>query len=194
MILIIDAYNVLKQVISGRDIAEKERARFIAQLGKYAKKKGHKIILVFDGGPDEWTYKERIQGVYVVYSGIHATADDYIKQYMQDHKQYDMLLVSSDRDICYWASRVNVESLDSTAFYGILQKDLEHDNEAETEHESAVIKTSQKDNPELDALMQEGSKRVVSKGEDLHSRVERGSPARRPSKKERKMEKKIKKL
>ena len=51
---------------TGRQITQAERNAFIAQLGKYGRLKHHEIILVFDGGPSDWVYKERINGVLVV--------------------------------------------------------------------------------------------------------------------------------
>ena len=78
MLLLIDAYNVLKRVTPSVIVDERERSRFVEQLGRYAKKKQHKIVLVFDGGFSGRATQERLFGIYVVYSGFEQTADDYI--------------------------------------------------------------------------------------------------------------------
>src|SRR5437870_4731380 len=97
MIIIVDAYNLLHAISSSKKaMTDKERAKFITLLGSYGKAKGHKMVIVFDGGPYEWPFKENTKRVCVVYSGMHESADDYIKQYLQEHRAKDLLLVSSD--------------------------------------------------------------------------------------------------
>ena len=75
MILLIDGYNVIKQAMLKKTISEDERKSFIKQLGKYHKIKGHKIMLIFDGGPFDRASKEKENGVYVIYAGTQETAD-----------------------------------------------------------------------------------------------------------------------
>ena len=122
MILLIDAYNVLKQVKPSDIVGERERSAFIHELGRYAKMRQHKIILVFDGGPYDRTSQERIAGVYVVYSGALESADDYIKRYLKEHKELDILLISSDRELRSAAARYHIESVQAPDFY-VMMKD-----------------------------------------------------------------------
>ena len=87
MIIVVDAYNLLRSVPPyKKTITDKERMQFIAQLSAYGRRKGHKIVIVFDGGPHEWPFKENMKVVTVVYSGIHESADDYIKEYIEAHR------------------------------------------------------------------------------------------------------------
>ena len=120
MILLIDAYNVLKQLKPSVQISERERKSFIEQLGQYAKKKQHKIVLVFDGGPYDRATQERIAGLYIVYSGALETADAYIKRYLKEHKSLDILLISSDNELRSTAARFNIESMRAPDFYKIM--------------------------------------------------------------------------
>ena len=85
MIIVLDAYNLLRAIPPyKKTISQKERAQFIAQLSAYARSKGHKVIIVFDGGPHEWPFKENMKFVQVVYSGMHESADEYIKEYIEN--------------------------------------------------------------------------------------------------------------
>ena len=125
MIIIVDAYNVLKQIAGGALISERERDVFIKMLGLYAKKRGHRLIAVFDGGSCDRPLSEHTHGIQVVYSGFHENADEYIKRSIEKHQQYEVLLVSSDRDLAEWADRHTVESLDSVEFYRVVRHTLE---------------------------------------------------------------------
>ncbi len=194
MILLIDGYNVLKQAMPSVKIRESERKKFIEQLGRYAKLRQHKIILVFDGGPYDRSVQERIAGVYVIFSGAIETADHYIKRYLKEHKSHDILLISSDNELRSAAARLNIESMRSPEFYRVVLESIspagkQRDNKTET------IKTTDTQDEELDAIMREGSKVVQSKVEDfVGERKTRASKAHKLSKKERKRMKKIKKL
>lgn len=195
MILLIDGYNVLKQISSSSLVSEKERNNFIKQLGCYAKIRQHKIVIIFDGGPYDRSSKEKVLGVYVIYSGALESADDYIKRYIDDHRSQDLLLISSDRELRNFASRFSIESLPSKKFYEIVQSFLQKKQFDFSKKQTVFIKTTEKEDAELDAIMLEGSKVVPYKVEDfLNEHKRKKSKAHEPSKKERKKMKKIKKL
>ncbi len=194
MILVVDAYNVLKQVLPSVHVGERERLRFINELGRYARHRQHKIILVFDGGPYDRAFQERIAGVYVVYAGSHETADEYIKRYLNEHRELDLLLISSDREVRAVAHCLQIESVAAPDFYAIVRETLQQ-YDAVQPRDTVVIKMTERDNDELDTLMREGSKVVQGKVEDMiFGQDARTSKAQRPSKKERKITKKIGKL
>lgn len=195
MIVLIDGYNVIKQAMFKKTISEDERRSFIKQLGKYHKIRGHKIVLVFDGGPFDYASQEKTRGVYVIYSGTQETADDYIKRYLKEHRALDILLVSSDRDICNCASRLSIEHVDAKEFYRVFQETLRVNLKQADAKNRRATKLSSDQNTELDALMQEASKTIEYKTEDV-SEVSRSrvSKSHKLPKKERKKMKKIKKL
>ncbi|MDR3550917.1 MAG: NYN domain-containing protein [Candidatus Babeliales bacterium] len=193
MILVIDAYNVLKQALCASHIADSSRQQFIGQLGYYAKKKGHSIILVFDGGSFEWPYKERVNGIQVVHSGIHESADDWIKNYIEHHKAYDILLVSTDRELNSHARRFGIQSLDAIDFYALLQESLGDSMHSKKMIDQKAVKLSESDMPSLDQLMELASRKVITKVEDIMHK-ERTSKSHTPSKKERHIIQKLKKL
>jgi len=194
MILLIDGYNVLKQVFPAQIIGERQRKKFIENLGRYGKKRQHKIVLVFDAGPYERSWQEKVAGVYVVYSGTLETADDYIKRYLEEHRELDILLVSSDRELRSAAARWSIESMRAPEFYKIVQEFLKS-GVAQAVKKTDVVKTSEEKNVDLDEIMREGSKVVQSKVDDfVKLKRSRKSKAHRPSKKEQKKLKKLKKL
>ena len=195
MIIIVDAYNFLRAApLYKKTITDQERAKFIAQLGVYGRRKGHKIVIVFDGGPYEWPYKENKKIVVVVYSGIHESADDYIKEYVEVHHAKDLLLVSSDAELNRWAARHNIPSIDSSSFYYLLHQELSI-KEATLVKQQEIIKLSNDANDDIDALMHEASKNVPVKSEDFASTSKRKSTKKNQSnKQERALLKKLYKL
>ncbi len=192
MIILIDGYNVLKQMRNTM-ITESERRQFINQLGTYAAKKSHKIVLVFDAGPHDRPVQERISGIYVVYSGTRETADDYIREYINTHKSHDMILITSDRELRRHAGQNSIDTFDPLDFYHMLSQSLSQKPISASATREAV-KTSAEGTEELDKLMAELTKGVPHKHEDSTLQEEQRVKAQQISKKERRILKKIKKL
>lgn len=193
MEIIIDGYNLLKQILPHIMVSSRERNHFIARLNVYAKHKGHNIICVFDGGDRERPTSDRIGKVTVVYSGYQLSADAYIKEYVAKRKAYDILLVSSDRELCVWAARYDIPSLDVHHFNTALLQGTNLNRQNAPEQQ--LVKVSEVQSQELDALMEEAAKQMVIKSEESDYRHKnRSSPSYTPSKKERALLKKIKKL
>jgi len=196
MIIVVDAYNLLRSVPPyKKTITEKERVQFIARLSAYGRRKGHKIIIVFDGGPHEWPFKEHMKTVMVVYSGIHESADDYIKEYMQAHRTHDLLLVSSDSELNQWAERLNIPSIDSPAFYDLLHQELSTKKPSSAKRDE-VVKLSDATTDDIDALMLQASKMVSQKSEDIVAEKPKRHHTKKHevSKRERALLKKLNKL
>lgn len=198
MIIIVDAYNLLRATPPyKKTITDKERAQFIAHLSAYGRAKGHKIIIVFDGGPHEWPFRENFKIVQVVYSGIHESADDYIKEYIQAHKEKDLLLVSSDRELNKFAEYRNIPSIDSVSFAELLREKIVAQSALKAKQQKEIIKLDQdkefsSDAQEvLDKLMIEASKNVFGKSEDFKEHVVKHKQL---SKEDRVLLKKLKKL
>lgn len=183
MIIIIDGYNVIKQV----GIAKQQ---FITMLTVY-KHKGHTIHVIFDGGDQPYEYKEHHKGISVTYAGYKQTADDYIKKILEQLKHKDVLLVSSDNQLVRYAQHNNIESCDSLVFYQLLlqQKSVSHG----IMHTQKLIKRDESsDNDELSSLMEETTRTLPKKQEDVaKSRSRTGHTL---SKTEKRLLRKVKKL
>jgi predicted RNA-binding protein with PIN domain len=196
MIIVVDAYNLLRSVPPyKKTITDKERARFIARLSSYGRRKGHKIVIVFDGGPHEWPFKEHMKRVTVVYSGIHETADDYIKEYIEAHHAKDLLLVSSDSELNRWADHLHIPSIDSSAFSQLMHQELSTNQEV-AEKNSAVTKLHHDNDAfDIDELMMQASKMVPQKSEDIVAGAKRHHVKKEQfNKSEKALLKKLKKL
>lgn len=199
MIIVIDAYNLLRTIPPyKKTINEKERAQFIAQLSSYGRHKGHKIIIVFDGGSHEWPFVEHMKVVQIVYSGMHESADDYIKEYIEKHKAKDMLLVSSDTELNRHAQYHNIPSIDSITFAGILYEQVKTKKIDAVKQPNEVVKLVQDKElsinaqDSLDALMIKASKNVAEKSEDFAR--DRATKKDKLTKQERMLLQKLKKL
>jgi len=104
--MIVDGYNVLRS--SGRPVPLKgssfqvERERFIESLGHYRGQRKDRVTVVFDGFHSDRDFPdtEKRGGVEVIFSHRGQTADDVIKQMVeQAPNPRDIIVVSSDREI-----------------------------------------------------------------------------------------------
>lgn len=111
MWLIVDGYNVLKSSghtapLRGNSLRE-ERERFIKRLIRYQGQRRDKVTVVFDGFRADIDFPaiERQEGVEVIYSRRGQTADEVIKQMVeQAPRPRDIMVVSSDREISDFAT------------------------------------------------------------------------------------------
>ena len=167
MIIIIDAYNLLKSVLGQKQISQQQRDAFLAQARVYARRTKHVLVVVFDGGPSEWVHTQQLQGVSIVYSGVHASADEYIDGYIAQHQHKELLLVSSDHELALCADEHGVPSIDVVSFYELLQARVRAVSRADA-HEGAVVKSGESDQgADLDQLMQQASIQVPVKQSDI---------------------------
>lgn len=206
MIIVIDAYNVLKQVIKASIATEHERKLFINQVNAYAKKSSHYIVLVFDGGSlmrsEEITY----HAIHLVYAGRGSSADDYIKEYAQKHKNKEMLVVSSDNALALYIRQLGIPTIAALPFYRLMQErttpqssygslkiSFEPIQTIAVNAKEKVKKETIKS--ELDMLMEQGSKILLHKSEDKNDN-EKNSYAHKKklTKQEKKLAALLKKL
>ena len=192
MIIVIDGYNVLKQISLGHQVSEQERRQFIHMLSTYRRRKKHSIVLVFDGGPDTWPSKETIANIQVMYSGSRKNADTVIMEYLKGHSTKDLLLVSSDNELCHFANKYDIVSIGSQEFHSIMQEALamDDDNFAQQEPEIEIDETEH----DLNALMEAGSQVVPQKDEDKPAFGKTQESLQRSSKRDRALLKKLNKL
>ena len=212
MVVIIDGYNLLKQIfphVKGR--IDKERNAFIRQLGYYKNKKSKEIkeiIVVFDAGPFGHATREIHEGVTVMFSGQKSTADDWIIEYADTHKNEDLLIVTMDRKIIQACEKAGATTLSSLDFYGLMRSFLLEEAAQEFTPDVETVNIVEKyeqeddfcDNKKIDKkaldLMMEQSGFFLSKEDDvdLDKGEGRKSAAIKLSKKERQLLSKLKKL
>lgn len=196
MIIIVDGYNLLRTIPPyKKTITDQERTNFIVQLNAYARAKGHKIILVFDGDSYDRPMKDKVGAVWVVYSGYDESADEYIKRYVQKHYAKDVLLVSSDGELNTYAASYKVPSIDSTVFYDLLLEMRRQKSSAQLLPRAyQAVKTTPDATYDIDDIMIYASKTVPEKVEDQVCKEKKHSSKKQLNKKERTLLKKLRKL
>lgn len=196
MIILIDAYNLLKTVLHVQYISDSQRTQFLQLFERYAQRRAsNQLILVFDGGQDLYEIEHNYKSLSIFYSGIMQSADDVIKKKLYGYQSHDILLVTCDRELRQYAARYQIESIGSVEFYKILQNIMQQQSQKEIIIAQTVCKTSTDDNIHLDALMELGSRKLMMKDQDKEVKViMRTSDDRHDSKKDKKLLKKIAKL
>jgi predicted RNA-binding protein with PIN domain len=101
MIIIVDGYNLLKQLYpNSKENLENHKKNLVRQLGIYRKIKKESIkdiIVVYDGGGFAHALRSVHHGVAVLESGYKQSADDWIIEYAQRYKNSDVTIVTMDR-------------------------------------------------------------------------------------------------
>jgi predicted RNA-binding protein with PIN domain len=189
MHILIDGYNVLKQISIEKEISDYERQKFINQIRHYAHEKKHSISIIFDGGPTTWPSKHEKHDVIIVYSGSQQSADDVIKKIIEK-TQKELLLVSSDRELNNFAHNFGVTTIDALSFYNLIKESLKKPAKSNGD---IIIKTSQAEDSYIDELMRK-SKLPLERKNEIEYYDKRKSPSIKSSKKERALLKKVKKL
>lgn len=191
MILVVDGYNFVKQIFKDLMITDSFRMSIIQKFNNYAKNKNHQVVLVFDGGQSAYPTKEKICEVLVVYSGYKDSADDVIKNYISENKNSDLLLVTSDRELRNFATKIGIESiavLDFNRFF------IESSMQKKQVIDKTLHKTTSSKCYELDELMSESTNKVEVKSEDLDYMIKDTKKSKTISKEEKKLIQKLKKL
>jgi len=197
MIIIVDAYNVLKQMIAASGhVKDKERQDFIYLLAYYGRLKGHEIVVIFDGGDCQWPVREMVAGIEGVYSGAGRTADEVIKNYLSEGRGREILLVTTDRALNNHAAHFDIPSMDAQDFYVFIRRTAKHESHEraiDAKKRNVIIKTSNSHDAEVDALMTEYTKQITPKLEEK-AEYSNKSESRRVAKSERNLFKIMKKL
>lgn len=192
MKIIIDGYNLLKNMLKKQHITDVERDAFINRLATYAMIKKHSVTIVFDGGPYGSTVQEKIKRGAIVYSGSQLSADDYIMKILSTAPSSSIVLISSDRELKNYAEKRGVAVVPSEKFYTLLQLALhEYGATKHTVHGKAEKLHSDDTNQELDRLMENASTIIIKKDEEHHIKQEKNDKLK---KKDRTLAQKIKKL
>jgi predicted RNA-binding protein with PIN domain len=197
MEIIIDAYNLLKQLTNG-PLGEWERSRFISTMQSYAHKKQHTVTIVFDGGSYERPFLEDFDDITVVYSGFKLTADDYIKNLLPRLYPNNALIVTADRAICHAADNHNITSINPPDFMRFVHKAVNTAMHVvmRSKDKPKPLHASAKDHLSIDELMEAASNVIIDKDQMIeHDEThDRRAPKKVLSKTERKLETIVKKL
>lgn len=129
MLILIDGYNLIRQSDTlrryERKTLEAGRNALIARLVEYESRRPHQIIVVFDGVQNGWAEegRDREGKINIIYSRHGERADDVIKRIAAQTAD-EVVVVSSDREISSYATRLGKTSLPSLEFEAILNKTI----------------------------------------------------------------------
>lgn len=209
MIIVVDGYNLLKQVFPReKGKLDIHREQLIRQLGFYKKQRADKvkeIILVFDGGYQARATREIRHGVVVIFSGQKRSADEWIIDYVERNKEKEIMLVTRDREIIDTCRKYGAEPLHVVDFYDIVQSRLLELVEQEMTRDSSQATHSsatkyehkhsarQIESEAPDLLMEQAPLDAYKKDDEPPVERKKGK-SHRPSKDEKRRMKKIKKL
>lgn len=210
MIILIDGYNLLKQIFpKEKGSLEPQRFQLIRQLSLYKKNKGSDItdiILVFDAGPFSRASREVRGGIVVMFSGQKSTADDWIEEYVQANASIEINLITMDRNLRESCRKHNVHPFGVLEFYTLVQNNIYEQSAPEAVIESGLKKYQNNDQwatgldeegyttENVDVLMTQISFKISQKDElDERPSTKKGN-AQKPSKRQRALLKKIEKL
>lgn len=106
------------------------RRRLIDELVLYARNRGHRLTVVFDGWKDGKGHETSLVsgGITIIYSGIGEKADNVIKRIISTERR-KWIVVSSDREIASFAWRMNSVPIRSDLFREVLEQALGNDEE-----------------------------------------------------------------
>ena len=206
MLIIIDGYNILKRVFSRiRGKLDKQREELLSYLAFYKdQKREHDITVVFDGGGSSHALREIYKGIVVVYSGVKRSADEWILDYIERHKEFSMLLITEDRALVVGARSLskNIDTMSPRPFYEMIRNIITQEVASSISSPSETILKYDRAEDEdiveelqsaaLDLLMKEVEMEAYSKEEE--PKKMRISSSHKASKQERKKLQKLRKI
>jgi predicted RNA-binding protein with PIN domain len=121
MHLVIDGYNLIHNCLELLTAHQQGQGRhaLAAALRIYRQKKGHKVTVVFDGGPEHQPLRGSLDGVPVVYSGGELSADEMIVE-MARRGGPGLTVVTCDRALGEACRRLGAELVPADVFAGRL--------------------------------------------------------------------------
>lgn len=164
MILIIDGYNLIKHITGRKSVSHAELTQFINEIALYVKSRTLRASIVFDGGQSAYPEISKHGALTVIFSGYKESADEFIINYVTNHKDYEILLISDDRQLCEHVKTAGKQTFGTYDFYYKFIKQKPADRA--TQSSAPLVKLTAQDQPELDELMSDASYDAPYKSED----------------------------
>lgn len=193
MLLLIDGYNLIKQVLGCQRVSHAQLTHFVAELERYLKKQRLQALMVLDGGQSTHGHELKNATLTIRFSGYQQTADTVIMQYLDEHAGHEIVVISSDRQIRNHAHSKGKETICSDEFYYQFMK-KDRGTVPSVNKNAQLHKLSTTSPLELDELMLEATHAILPKDEDFGSKTIVRHSSQRLSKKERKRDQILKKL
>ncbi|MDA8091832.1 MAG: NYN domain-containing protein [Nitrospiraceae bacterium] len=163
--LLIDGYNLIG--IQHANL-EKKRGELVGLLQAYRNNTGNEVTVVFDGWKNSASHLESrtvTGGIKVVYSRLGEKADSVIKKILE--KETGIILVSSDRELQNWAwSRGSVavsSELFETKLLSGREKGPEKQDEYEEDEDDFSSQSRKTGNPRQPSKRQKALERALKR-------------------------------
>ena len=121
---IIDGNNLIGSApdFSFEDTEARKKLLYIVR--KYQESRNNNIILVFDGEPENGSYRQPLTNKFtVIYPRYGNSADDEIRKLLNSYVDYrNVVLVSSDRELKTFARHKGARTVNSIEFYFELKR------------------------------------------------------------------------
>lgn len=144
---------------------EAAREALIGEITKYRSRTGHDITLVFDGYIDGGYGSSTLRGgVRVVYTGIGEKADQAILRMLR--RGVEAAVISSDREVQAGAWEAGAVAVDSETFWGKLSGDQSEGGaypDEDEEYEELYQSQRKKGNPRKASKKQKALERMLKK-------------------------------
>jgi predicted RNA-binding protein with PIN domain len=188
--LIIDGYNLIRS-ITHTQATTHDLQHMLGRLRRYQRVTGHEIVFVLDGGDSVYRYHASYHGITIWYSGIKATADDLIKDFLKTAHADSVLLISDDRQLNEVAQDHGIVSVSPLFFVSRLR---EREGIKPVKNSvQGIVKTTDDSSEELDLIMHAYSSSIPHKKENGHD-LSVTPKHKKSSKLERRLEALIRKL
>ncbi|HRR41737.1 MAG TPA: NYN domain-containing protein [Syntrophales bacterium] len=121
MRIVVDGYNLIRQSDTLKRIdklsIEAGRRELIKRLARYARHRGHRVTVVFDGWMAGSPIEERevMSGITVIYSKRGEKADEVIKRLVRQTGE-ETVVVTSDREVAGAVSRAGAVAVPAPIF------------------------------------------------------------------------------
>ncbi len=164
MKLLIDGYNLFKNIFKKSDLTLQEKDSLLKKLITYAEKKQLLTYIVFDGGELPSRYVERYQQTTVIYAGSYKKADPIIIDMMSE-LQGEIILVTSDRELINKARSYRIEVVPPLLFENVFTSQKNESSE-KRRLKNKPVKLSDSEASSIDSLMEESMNMIVEKHEE----------------------------
>jgi predicted RNA-binding protein with PIN domain len=197
MIVIVDAYNVLKYSKHDREVGDIEIEIFLHAIGRRARLKKYQLIAVFDGGSSSYATRSNRNGIEVVYAGGGRSADDMIEMLCSKYRGHEVVLISADRTLCRAVTELGALCINPAVY---LQRINELQVQNQEHQKPAIVKYSHSDSEpispeEFHAMMEASALHAGVKAADKEDRVHRRiRPSQRKARSVKLLERVIEKL
>lgn len=159
MLVILDGYNLLKQVFHTSSLNESERNSALTRIAARARVKKYHVLVVFDGYHAEYAPRTVYGTTTVVYSGARRSADEYIIEYVRAIREH-CIVVTGDRALAQAIRSHRCEIMSPHLYWETICASDKAVSKPPEQKTHGIRKLSDSSSRGLDALMEQAARGV----------------------------------